>query len=175
MQKFDSVSRLPRIPKYAFQERFDADPRPDKILVSTGAYKNEHGELPKFECVRIATERVREKGLSKSYLDVAGYSPFQDAVNRFLFGASSDLITQGRIITTHTPGGTVALRIGADFIKSQWPDITIWVSDPTWGNHIRVFESAGLTVKQYPYYDAQRRNSRLMICWQISRRSRMAT
>jgi len=157
MSKFEKVGRLPRIPKYAFQERFAADPRPEKILVSTGAYKNEYGELPKFKCVQIASDRVREKGLSKNYLDVAGYRPFQESVNRLLFGASSDKITQRRIQTIHTPGGTVALRIGADFIKSQWPDISIWVSDPTWGNHIRVFESAGLTVKEYSYYDSVRR------------------
>jgi len=144
-----------------FQERFAADPRPDKMLVSVGPYKNEHGELPQFECVRIASERVRQKGLSKYYLDVAGYQPFRDAVNRFLFGAASELITQGRIITNHTPGGTAALRMGADFIKSQWPELAIWVSDPTWGNHIRVFETAGLAVKRYPYYDAQRREFKI--------------
>jgi aspartate/tyrosine/aromatic aminotransferase len=161
MPKFENVNRLPRLAKYAFQERFAADPRPDKMLVSIGPYKNELGELPQYECVRIASERVRQKGLSKAYLDVAGYPPFQEAINRFLFGSDSALIRQGRILTTHTPGGTVALRIGADFIQSQWADISIWVSDPTWGNHIRVFETAGLTVKQYRYYDTERREFKI--------------
>jgi aspartate/tyrosine/aromatic aminotransferase len=154
MSRFAEVPRLPRIPKYEFRERFDADPRPDKMLVSTGAYKNEKGELPRFDCVRIATDRIRKREMSKYYLDVTGYEPFTQAVNRFLFGESSSILLHDRVITAHTPGGTVALRLGADFIRSQWPDVSIWVSDPTWGNHIRVFQTAGLSVKEYRYYDA---------------------
>jgi aspartate/tyrosine/aromatic aminotransferase len=134
-----------------------ADPRPDKILASTGAYKNQHGQLQKFECVRIATKRLGKRDLSKSYLDVACFPPFQEAVNRLLFGVDSELTVPGRIITAHTPGGTVALRIGANFIKFQWRDISIWDSNPTWGNHIRVFETAGLRAKKLRYYDAGKR------------------
>ena len=157
MRKFQSVDPLPRLEKYVFQEKFARDTRPGKILASTGAYKNIKGEIPQFQSVQIATRRVREKKLSKAYLDIAGYPPFRAAVDQFLFGGIEDLLAEKRVITIHTPGGTAALRIGADFIQSQWPGTPIWVSDPTWGNHIKVFETAGLTVRKFPYYDASRK------------------
>jgi aspartate aminotransferase/aromatic-amino-acid transaminase len=153
MSKFQTVNPLPRLAKYVFREKFAADTRSDRMLVSTGAYKNEKGVVPEFECVQIATGRFRDKKLSKYYLDIAGYQPFRDAVNNFIFLEVIDLVSQGRVITTHTPGGTVALRIGADFIKSQWPDASIWVSDPTWGNHVKVFQTAGMSVRKYKYYN----------------------
>lgn len=161
MSRFQTVEQLPRMEKYLFAERFAADPRSDKILASTGAYKNEKGEVPAFECVRIGTERVRKRKLSKGYLDVAGYQPFKDAVKGLIFAETGDQAFLERLIVTHTPGGTAALRIGADFIKSQWPDTSIWVTDPTWGNHIKVFQTAGLSVKKYPYYDAAKREIQL--------------
>ena len=55
--------------------------------------------------------------------------------------------------TAHTPGGTGALRVAAEFIKRANPDATIWVTTPTWANHISLFQAAGLTVKEYAYYD----------------------
>lgn len=158
MSKFQNIESLPRLEKYVFREKFAADKRPDKILVSVGAFKNEEGEVPEFECVAIATERARKKKLSKYYLDLAGYPPFRDAVNSFIFGEDREIVSSGRVITAHTPGGTAALRIGADFIKWQWPEASIWVSDPTWGNHNKVFETAGLSVKKYAYYDAARKD-----------------
>jgi aspartate/tyrosine/aromatic aminotransferase len=155
MSHFESVARLPRLEKYLFLEAYAADPRPHKLLASVGSYKNENGTIPKFECVQIATERMQVKNLTKSYLDVAGYVPFREAVTQFVFGAVPTL--PERVETVHTPGGTVALRIGAEFIKTQWPQATIWVSDPTWGNHIKVFETAGLRVEKYSYFDAVKR------------------
>jgi aspartate aminotransferase/aromatic-amino-acid transaminase len=157
MNKFQTVNPLPRLEKYLFIEKFAADTRKDKMLASTGAYKNEDGDVPQFECVQSASERVRNKHLSKYYLDIAGYQPFREAVNNFVFGEVGDIVLQERVITTHTPGGTVALRLGADFIKSQWPEVSIWVSDPTWGNHIKVFETAGLSVKKYQYFEANQK------------------
>ena len=68
-------------------------------------------------------------------------------MNRLLFGKLHDLVVSQRVMTVHTPGGTAALRIGADFIKSQLQKANIWVSNPTWGNHLKIFQTAGLTVK----------------------------
>jgi len=150
--RFENVTRLPRLEKYKFLEDFLADPRENKILASTGAYKPIQGEIVKLECVRIATERVRKSNLSKSYLDIAGYKNYREAVTRFVF-SDNYLHLMDRVITVHTPGGTAALRLGSDFIKSEWPDTTIWVSEPTWGNHLRIFKTAGLKIKQFPYFD----------------------
>jgi aspartate aminotransferase len=53
------------------------------------------------------------------------------------------------------PGGSGALRIGAEMINRAVPGATLWVSTPTWGNHIPLLGSAGLNIKEYPYYDAE--------------------
>jgi aspartate aminotransferase len=58
-----------------------------------------------------------------------------------------------RVRTIQTPGGTGALRVGADLLKEAQPDATVWVSDPTWANHNAIFPAAGLEMKVYPYFD----------------------
>ena len=64
------------------------------------------------------------------------------------------LVTSGRAKTAQAPGGTGALRIAAEFVVRNNLAKTIWISDPTWANHVSVFQAAGLTVKWYKYYDA---------------------
>jgi aromatic-amino-acid transaminase len=70
-----------------------------------------------------------------------------------LFGAESDVIKTGRAVTVQALGGTGGLRVGADFLKRISPDATVWISEPSWENHRQLFEAAGFTVKNYPYYD----------------------
>nr|WP_228260314.1 aminotransferase class I/II-fold pyridoxal phosphate-dependent enzyme [Klebsiella pneumoniae] len=33
--------------------------------------------------------------------------------------------------------------MGADFLKRYFPDSAVWVSDPTWENHVAIFAGAG--------------------------------
>ena len=75
-------------------------------------------------------------------------------VQRLLFGEEHEKVTSGRACTVHTPGGTAALRVGADFLKAFAPEAKIWISNPTWLNHPGIFKAAGFTVEEYPYYDA---------------------
>ena len=72
-----------------------------------------------------------------------------------LFGADHEIVTSGRASTAQTPGGTGALRVAGDFIHQLFPNATIWLSDPTWANHPKVFGAAGVSVKTYPYYDSE--------------------
>jgi len=158
MPLFESLEPLPPMQKFQLIEQYLADRRPEKILAATGAYKNERAETPLFECVRIAEDRLRERGPLRDYLEPAGYLPFREAMQRLL-SCSEPQSTWGEtapqfdwsIRTIHTPGGTAALRLGADLLNSARPGKTIWVSEPTWGNHRKVFQSAGLAVKTYPY------------------------
>ena len=45
------------------------------------------------------------------------------------------------------------MRMGFDFINKYLPS-TVHLPDPTWPNHERIVEKAGLPIKYYPYYDA---------------------
>jgi aspartate/tyrosine/aromatic aminotransferase len=71
-----------------------------------------------------------------------------------IFGADHEVIADGRARTAHTPGGTAALRVGADFLRKLRPQATLWMSAPTWANHRGVFGAAGFPCQDYPYYDA---------------------
>jgi aspartate aminotransferase len=65
------------------------------------------------------------------------------------------VVHENRVRTLSTPGGTGALRIAGELVRTCRPGATIWVSDPTWANHQGVFTAAGLQVKTYPYYDSE--------------------
>jgi len=74
-------------------------------------------------------------------------------VQKLLFGASHEIVTSNRAATAHTPGGTGALRVAGDYIHQLHPKATVWLPNPTWANHGQIFERAGVTVKEYPYFD----------------------
>ncbi|MBX4298754.1 aminotransferase class I/II-fold pyridoxal phosphate-dependent enzyme, partial [Mycobacterium tuberculosis] len=57
------------------------------------------------------------------------------------------------IASIQTVGGSGALKVGADFLKRYFPESHVWVSDPTWENHIAIFEGAGFEVSTYPWFD----------------------
>jgi len=71
-----------------------------------------------------------------------------------VFGSNSAARQQGRIVTVQALGGTGGLKVGADFLRRFAPQSDVWISDPSWENHRALFENAGFTVHQYPYYDA---------------------
>lgn len=83
-----------------------------------------------------------------------GLAPYRQGVQALLFGEQHPALLAGRIATIQTVGGSGALKVGADFLKSAYPDSQVWVSDPTWENHHALFGGAGFKVNTYPYFDA---------------------
>lgn len=132
--------------------QFEEDLRPDKINLHTGLYKNENGECVILPCVKKAEEMLLATETSKSYLDMGGSPEFASAIESLIFEAPSD-----RIATIQTPGGTAALRVAADFLKSQFPKAKAWVSEQTWTNHLGVVDAAGFEIRIYPYADPEKR------------------
>lgn len=130
------------------------DPRPGKIDLGVGVYRDPDGRTPVMAAVRAA-ERLRlEREDTKSYLGMAGDLGFNAALERLLFGPHAAL-EAGRVATAQTPGGTGALRVAAELIRHCQPSATVWLSTPTWANHAPVFRAAGLPLAEYPYFDPQ--------------------
>jgi aspartate aminotransferase len=134
-------------------EAFKKDPRDTKINLGVGVYKDADNATPILETVKQAEERLLTQEKTKNYLGIPGSSEYARAVQGLLLGPEHEAVKTGRVQTAHTPGGTGALRVSADFIHTRFPGASIWMSDPTWANHPSVFEAAGLTIKTYPYYD----------------------
>ena len=132
-----------------------ADDNPNKIDLGIGVYRDEEGNTPILQCVKKAERILVDSETSKTYLGPPGVKGFNEAMSRLIFGAQSAALAENRVRTIQTPGGTGALRVGADLVNAAKPGSTIWVSDPTWANHNAVFSAAGLDIEVYPYFDAE--------------------
>ena len=149
---FTKLTQLPPDPILGLSVKFKADINANKIDLGAGIYKDENGNTPVLSCVKAAEKFRLENEKSKAYLGSAGSALFNEKMTSLMLG-DHKVISENRIRTVSTPGGTGALRTAGEFIKSCTPGATIWVSNPTWANHQGVFAAAGLTVKTYPYYD----------------------
>ncbi len=152
---FEQVSLAPADPILGLTEAFRNDPRPGKINLGVGIYKDEAGTTPILSCVKKAESILLETETSKSYLGIEGTTAYGKAVQKLLFGADSEIIATDRACSAQAPGGTGALRVAAEFIARNMSSKRIWVSNPTWVNHNKIFGAAGLEVVNYDYYDAQ--------------------
>jgi aspartate aminotransferase len=150
---FERLSTLPADPILGLMSLFRDDTNTRKVDLGVGIYKNEQGETPVLASVHEAETRLLSRQITKAYVGPAGNSIFNSAMSTLLLGQAPAL-TEGRFAAVQTPGGCGALRVAAELVKTANPSATIWVSDPTWGNHIPLLGNAGLTIRQYPYFDA---------------------
>jgi len=149
---FGSLKALPADPILGLLAKYREDSNPQKIDLGVGVYKNEAGHTAILDCVKAAEKYRNDHEDTKVYIGPTGSPVFNDEMSKLIFGHHKVLI-ENRARTVSTPGGTGALRVAAEFIKSCKAGATIWVSNPTWANHTGLFEAAGLNVKTYPYYD----------------------
>ncbi len=151
---FAKLDMAPPDPILGLEESFRQDPNPAKINLSVGIYKDDKGDTPIFRSVKKAEAYLLEKEASKNYLAIPGSVEYSRAVQELVLGKNHEAIASKRAMTAHTPGGTGALRVAADFLRKNNLATRIWVSQPTWPNHPNIFRAAGLGVETYPYFDA---------------------
>ncbi|QIZ76597.1 aromatic amino acid transaminase [Ferrimonas lipolytica] len=155
---FEKIKQAPADPILGLNEAFKADSRSNKINLGVGVYKDDAGRTPILGCVKAAEALILEREQTKSYLGIDGHIAYRQQIKGLLFGCDHPVVNADRVRAAQAPGGTGALRIAGDFIKSNLGDKTIWISNPSWANHKQIFTTAGLTVNQYRYYDAERRS-----------------
>ncbi|MEN8128205.1 MAG: amino acid aminotransferase [Planctomycetota bacterium] len=151
---FEKLEMAPADPILGLTEAFNNDPNPAKINLGVGVYKDETGITPIMTSVHKAEAILLETEKSKGYLPIPGAPAYGKIVRELLFGADDAYPAA----TAHTPGGTGALRVAAQFLKKFNPGATVWVSDPTWPNHNGIFGDAGFNVEKYTYYNAADRS-----------------
>lgn len=151
---FENLPLLPADPILGLMDDFRNDSNPNKIDLGVGVYKNEQGETPVLESVKRAERDILEQEQTKLYIGPAGSAEFGHAMQNLLLGANHPVLADNRVSTMQTPGGCGALRVAAELVKKSNPNATIWVSDPTWGNHIPLLGDTDLQIKTYTYYDA---------------------
>ena len=151
---FEKLEMAPPDPILGLTAAFKEDPHPHKINLGVGVYKDAKGDTPVFASVKKAEERILARETTKTYLPIEGAPEYARAVQELLFGPDHPILSERRAVTVQTPGGTGGLRIAADLLHRHFPEARIWLSDPTWANHPKVFQAAGLEVGIYPYFDA---------------------
>ena len=150
---FAHVPPYPGDPILSLMEDFQRDARAQKVSLSIGLYFDAQGRLPVLDSVRQAAQIVADRGAPSGYLPIEGLADYRQLVQNLVFGAERQAVLDKRIATLQTPGGSGALKVGADFVHHYFPQAEVWVSDPTWENHVAIFQGAGLRTHTYPYYD----------------------
>jgi aromatic-amino-acid transaminase len=128
----------------------DADPRPDKIDVGVGVFRDGVGNTPILKVIKEAEQRLHDTQETKAYLGSAGDKRYAELLRSILLGphASDD-----RIVGVQTPGGCGALRLGFELLARANPQARVLVGAPTWPNHPPIIRAVGLTEVEYPYYE----------------------
>lgn len=153
---FQNVDAYAGDPILSLMETFKQDTRLQKVNLSIGLYYDEQGEIPQLKAVAEAEARLNAQAHNASlYLPMDGLSPYRSAIAPLLFGQDHPALKAGRIATIQTIGGSGALKVGADFLKTYFPGSEVYVSNPTWDNHVAIFSGAGFQVKTYPWYDEE--------------------
>lgn len=126
---------------------FRADPRPGKIDLGVGVYRDEAGATPIFGAVHDAEARLLAEQTTKTYVGLTGDMGFVGALGAISFGALAPMCAGAQSV-----GGSGALFVLARLIRVARPATVIHVPTPTWPNHRNLLgQGAGLTVTPYPY------------------------
>lgn len=149
-----NVEMAPKDPILGVTETYVADTNPNKVNLGVGVYFDDNSKVPVLQAVRTAEQKLAETAMPRNYLPIDGLAVYNKAVQEIVFGADSEAVKSGRIVTVQTLGGTGGLKVGADLLRRLNPNAEAWISDPSWENHRALLEYAGFKVNEYPYYDA---------------------
>jgi aspartate/tyrosine/aromatic aminotransferase len=156
---FSAFSAVPQAvpdPILAMAAGYRADQHPDKVNLAIGAYRCELGKPYVFPVVRQAERELVAGELDKEYQPIDGNQDFLTGARGVLLGWDHEDVSSGRVVSAQTLSGTGAVRVICEFLKKS-RDHPIYVSRPTWANHVPVMKAAGLETREYRYFDPETR------------------
>ena len=151
---FQSLKEQPADKILALMQKYKEDPRESKIDLGVGVYKNAEGLTPVMRAVKTAEQQLWERETTKSYVGLVGDPQFSDVMVDLVL---SDSVSRGNVAAAATPGGTGAVRQAFELLKMANPDVRVFVSDPTWPNHLSILKYLDLPVVPYRYFDSETR------------------
>jgi aromatic-amino-acid transaminase len=151
---FETLKAQPADKILALMQMYKDDPRDTKIDLGVGVYKDATGLTPVMRAVKTAEHQLWESQNSKSYTGLAGDPAFGDAMIDLVLG---DAVPRANIAAAATPGGTGAVRQAFELIQMARPDAKVFVSDPTWPNHLSMLKYLDMPVVPYRYFDDETR------------------
>ncbi len=151
---FSTLKEQPADKILALMQAYKADPRSEKIDLGVGVYKDATGLTPVMRAVKEAEKQLWEQETTKSYVALAGDPAFGDAMVSLVLG---DAVARANVAAVATPGGTGAVRQAFELAKMANPDVRIFVSDPTWPNHLSILKYLDVEIVNYRYFDNETR------------------
>jgi len=148
---FEHLKEKPADKIIALGQAFREDPRETKIDLGVGVYKNPEGVTPVMRAVKAAEKQLWEEETTKAYTALAGDPAFTGAMADLVLG---DAVARENVATLATPGGTGAVRQAFDLVRMANPGARVFVSDPTWPNHLSILAYLGMEVVNYRYFDS---------------------
>ena len=135
-------------------QKFREDPRDNKIDLGVGVYKNAEGVTPVMRAIKAAEHKLWEEQTTKAYTSLAGDPAFADVMINLILG---DTLPRDQISAVATPGGTGAVRQAFELARYANANCRVFVSNPTWPNHLSILNYLGIETVPYRYFDADTR------------------
>ncbi|MEO3477393.1 amino acid aminotransferase [Phaeobacter sp. CAU 1743] len=151
---FEALKPQPADKILALMQMYREDPREQKIDLGVGVYKNAEGVTPVMRAIKAAEHKLWEEETTKAYTGLAGDPGYSDAMIKLILAGS---VERGNVAAAATPGGTGAVRQAFELIKMANPKARVFVSDPTWPNHISILKYVGIETVTYRYFDRETR------------------
>jgi aspartate aminotransferase len=150
---FQNLNKLGEDLILGLMAKYRADTSAQKVDLGVGVFRDGSGDTPVLKAVRQAEAAILSAQTTKTYVSPAGRVEFNAAVIRLVLGASRREPKESRVRAIQAPGGCGALRLGAELIRAATPSAKVYVSTPTWANHIPLLGGCGLRLERYPYFD----------------------
>ncbi|KRS13440.1 aromatic amino acid aminotransferase, partial [Roseovarius atlanticus] len=147
---FEHLKEQPADKILALMQAYKDDPRDTKIDLGVGVYKDAEGRTPIMRAVKAAEKEWWNEEETKAYVGLAGDPAFSDAMIRLIL---DDAAPRDAVAAVATPGGTGAVRQAFDLVKMANPGARVFVSDPTWPNHLSILKHMGIEHVPYRYFD----------------------
>ncbi len=151
---FETLKEQPADKILALMQTYRDDPRDGKIDLGVGVYKDAFGNTPIMRAIKNAEQQLWGAETTKAYTGLAGDPAFADAMISMVLG---DAVPRANVAAVATPGGTGAVRQGFDMVRMANPDAKVFVSDPTWPNHLSILKHMGMNMVPYRYFDEDSR------------------
>ena len=151
---FNSLQQQPADKILALMQVYKEDPRENKIDLGVGVYKDASGQTPIMQSIKQAEHMLWETQNTKSYVGLTGTPEFSQTMIDLVLG---DKFDKNLTASAATPGGTGAVRQAFELGKMANPNLRVFVSDPTWPNHLSILKYLGIPVEPYRYFDAKTR------------------
>ncbi len=152
MSAFTHIPCIPPDQIFGIVHEFQIDPRKEKTNLCIGVYRSEDGLPVVFQAVKDVEKNFHKYEANKDYLAIRGETAFCNLTAQLIFGAGRLEEVHDRCYVNQTVGGSGALTAGAEFV-AQYLKKPVYVSAPTWVNHVPIFEKAGCAIHTYPYFD----------------------